>query len=160
MQDEDTAPDVYHKIIWEYPPKHPSRCPKVFHNNQDPNDDTMPYYICISSFLPRTSMFKFEVSGENQLKFLNAYNEKLEEILDGKEQSELKNIGYQLPCSGDSGSGHWMYDSEKNKRALVAITSHSASDTETGKYCGVATHSLITTYPSVLQWIKRYSEIL
>ena len=116
--------------------------------------------ICISSFLPPTSMFRFEVTEENQFEFLNAYIEKLEENLDGIEQSELKNIGYQLPCSGDSGSWHWMYDSKEHKRAIVAITSYSASETESGKYCGVATHGLIAAYPSVLQWTKRYSKIL
>ena len=53
----------------------------------------------MSSFLPQTSIFEFKESEENQLDFLNAYNEKLEESLDVKEQSELKNIEYQLPWS-------------------------------------------------------------
>ena len=51
----------------------------------------------MSSFLPQTSIFEFKESEENQLDFLNAYNEKLEESLDVKEQYELKIIEYQLP---------------------------------------------------------------
>ena len=56
--------------------------------------------MIMSSFLPQTSIFEFKESEENQLDFLNAYNEKLDESLDVKEQSELKNIEYQLPWSG------------------------------------------------------------
>ena len=63
-----------------------------------------------------------------------------------------------MPCKGDSGSGHWMYDSRTKKRALVAVNSHSIQNPKTN-YCGAPNHNLLTTHPNVLKWIKRYSNI-
>ena len=160
MQTQDTSSSIYHKMVYQYPPERPTNCPDSFYNNPDPNLITKPYYLCMASFLPQTSVFRFKRGRENNLVFQNADKENIEDTFGSISNYERKHIGYQQHCPGDSGSGHWMYDSKENKRALVGITSHSASDTETGKYCGVATHSLITTYPSVLQWIKRYSKIL
>ena len=69
MQAPQTTPSIYHKMVWEYPPKQPTRCPDVFYNNPDPNQNTKPYYICMSSFLPQTSVFKFKRDGNTKLKF-------------------------------------------------------------------------------------------
>ena len=42
MQAPQTTPSIYHKMVWEYPPKQPTRCPYVFYNNPDPNQNTKP----------------------------------------------------------------------------------------------------------------------
>ena len=141
MNDQDTKPDIYHKMIWEFPFKQPSRS----------RVEKEPYYIAISSFLPQTSVFEFNRDGKDKLKFSDAYKEKMKDALNLK---NFYSIGFQLPCKGDSGSGHWMTDSRHEQRALVAVTSHGDES-----YCGSAGHAILTSHPSVLQWIKRHSRI-
>ena len=144
MQVTDTEPKIYHKKVWEFPFKQTSRCGQT----------AADYYLCISSILPKTSVFMFERGGWDKLKFLDADREAIEDSFDATNKYTEEDLGFQLPCEGDSGSGHWMYNSIQDKRVLVAITSHS-----THKYCGSPTRVLLTTYPSVIQWIKRYSGI-
>ena len=62
--------------------------------------------------------------------------------------------GYTQPCKGDSGSGHWMRETNKNKRALVAINSFIYGD-----YCGFDSNAITTVHPRVLEWIKLHSHI-
>ena len=144
MQVTDTKPKIYHRMVWEFPFKQSPRC-KV---------STSDYYLCISSLLPQTSVFVFKRNGINKLKFLNVYKEKIEDSFDETNQNTKRQLGYQMTCKGDSGSGHWMYDSFNNQRALVAITSHNQ-----GKYCGAPSNVLLTTHPNILEWIKKYSGI-
>ena len=144
MQVERTEPLIYHKMVWVFPFKHPSRC-------GTPVND---YYLCISSILPRTSVFRFKRDGKGKLKFMDANKENIEDSFDATNKNTKENLGYQLPCKGDCGSGHWMYNSEEDRRALVAMSSHAI-----GEYCGAPSHVLLTTHPSVIQWIKRYSDI-
>ena len=82
------------------------------------------------------------------LRFLTAIKEKPEDI------GKSKYMGYQLPCKGDSGNAHWMYDSKEKKRAVIAVTTFSNE-----LVCGMDEHAMKTTYPSVLAWIKKYSGI-
>ena len=79
----------------------------------------------------------------------------MEDAFDGLSDVELLRIGYQQPCSGDSGSGNWMNNVPSGRRALVAVTSPSHGD----EFCGVASYSVLTTHPNVLRWIKAYSNI-
>ena len=142
-------------MVWEYPFKLAPRCYGNVHNNPDPRKNTKPYYICTASFLPQTIVLKFKKDGKSKLKFSDVYNEKIEDTFDVNDAQTMKERGYQLPCKGDSGSGHWMYASSENKRAaLVAIGSHTQ-----GEFCGDNIHNLLTTYPTILKWIKTYSGI-
>ena len=95
----------------------------------------------------------------NKLTFENADKEKIEDTFSSLSSYDRKQIGYQQHCQGDSGSGHWMYDSKEKRRALVAISSHAPSDARNGVFCGIPTHNLLTTYPSILRWIKKWSRI-
>ena len=146
-------------MVWQYPSELPRNCPDSYYNNKDPDKNTKPYYMCTPSFLPQTSVFRFTADGNNKLQFENAYKEKIEDTFDSITNNDQKLIGYQNQCSGDSGSGHWMYDSTKKKRALVAIQSHTPSSARLGLFCGLPTHNLLTTHPDILQWIKIWSEI-
>ena len=144
MHVQDTTPLIYHRMVWKFPFKQSPRC------KEQVND----YYLCISSVLPQTSIFMFKRNGRNKLKFLDAYRENIEDSFDATKEYLKEDLGFQLPCEGDSGAGHWMYNSYQDKRVLVAITSH-----QTAWYCGAPLVVLQTAYPSVLQWIKRYSDI-
>jgi len=150
---------VYHKMVWQYPSQQPTNCPDIYYNDKDPEKNTKPYYMCTASFLPQTSVLRFKRDGKTKLKFQNAYKENIEDTFDSISNDDQKLIGYQHPCSGDSGSGHWMYDSTEKKRALVAISSHLPSTPRLGLFCGSPSHNLLTTYPNILQWIKKWSDI-
>ena len=155
MQVQIKRPSTYHMMVWEYPFKLPPRCYDNVHDNPDPSKNTKPYYLCTASFLPQTIVLKFKKAGKSKLKLSDVYNEKIEDTFDANDVQTMKERGYQLPCKADSGSGHWMYASSENKRAaLVAMVSHSQ-----GKFCGDSIHNLLTTYPTILKWIKTYSGI-
>ena len=98
--------------------------------------------------LPQTSVFRFKKNSDGSLRLLTAIKETPEDI------GKSKDIGHQLPCKGDSGSAHWMYNSKEEKRAVIAVTSFSNQEV-----CGMDEHLMKTTHPSVLAWIKKYSEI-
>ena len=73
-----------------------------------------PYMYCIRSYIPKTEIPVFEDNGNADLEFKEFEGE------DNEEQGNGNPIGYQLPCKGDSGSGHWI--TENNKAILVGIT--------------------------------------
>ena len=109
--------------------------------------------ICMSSFLPQTSVFKFKRDGNHILKLSDADIEKIEDTFDKLTDDDKKYIGYQLPCKGDSGAGHWMHDSREKRKGIVAITSHTKPSAGKVKFCGAPVHSLLTTHPTILGWI-------
>lgn len=150
MNSKDTKPAIYHKMIWEFPGNRGCRVPSQYREGRK----LEPWDLCVVSLLPQTSVFRLKRDGEGNLKLLFANKEKPEEIFDFERASKSSNIGHQLPCMGDSGAGHWMYDSKTKKRALIAITSYGY-----GQFCGNDEHAMKATYPSVLQWIKRHSGI-
>lgn len=159
MQKQATMPSIYHKMVYEYPSKQGTNCPNIFYSNPDPEQNTKPYYLCTASFLPQTSVFRFKRGRGNNLVFQNADKENIVDTFGSISNYERKHIGYQQHCPGDSGSGHWMYDSTEKRRALVAISSHVPSDARIGHFCGSPTHNLLITYPSILRWIKKWSGI-
>ena len=150
ITEPDPTPAIYHKMIWEFPGKRGSRCSSKDHDTIQYNED---WFLCIVSMLPQTSVFRFkknsnEINDGYSLRFLTAIKEKPEDI------GKSKYMGYQLPCKGDSGNAHWMYDSKEKKRAVIAVTTFSNE-----LVCGMDEHAMKTTYPSVLAWIKKYSGI-
>ena len=133
-----TEPQIYHEMVWQFPTHFPFRCDIDKH---DPAN-FKPWYICIVYKPPQTSVFQFKKTGRRKLKYCDA--DKYDPI----------RAGYQLPCKGDSGSGHFMKNSEGNKWALVALTSY-----DYGQFCGTESHLMTTVHPDVLSWIKEHSKI-
>ena len=140
--------DVYHKLIWEFPAKRKA-CPPEWTRDGRPGRMFQPWYLCFVSLLPQTSVFRFKKTREGNLRLLTVSKEKPEE-----EPSMTEYRQYQGTCDGDSGHGHWMYDSISKKRALIGITSFGAS-----MWCGFKLQVLKTTYPNILEWIKKHSGI-
>ena len=156
MQEEDSEPSIYHKMIWEFPFSRPTHC-SAWWQASIPNS----FYLCIVSSLPQTSVFQFvskkrTLRRNSKLKDMVIYKETPEQARPIKENIEERDfIGYQMTLKGDSGSPHWMYSSTKKRRALIGITSFG-SDTSREMF---ADHILLTTHPNVLKWIKRHSGI-
>ena len=134
----NTKPQIYHEMVWQFPTEFPFSCDSSPH---DP-DEFKPWYICIVYKPPQTSVFKFKKARFNKLKFCEP--DKYDPI----------KRGYQLPCKGDSGSGHFMRNSDERKWALVAINAYAR------QHCGADAHAITTVHPDVLNWIKYHSKIV
>ena len=61
-------------------------------------------------------------------------------------------------CSGDSGSGNWIYDSENQRASLVGITSHSLN-WDGPHECSEPSVVTSTTLPQFNNWIKKHAMI-
>ena len=134
-----TNPQIYHEMVWQFPTNFPFRCDFSPHEE---HKKFKPWYICIVYKPPQTSVFQFK-KGYKKLKFCEP------------DKEDPVKRGYQLPCKGDSGSGHFMRNSNEEKWALVAINSYKI-----GQYCGADAHAITTVHPDVLNWIKYHSKIV
>ena len=140
-----THPNIYHKMVWRFPPDAQASCKQQYIPGEPvPHDSRYfkPWYICLVSPAPSTSLFKFKVNLFGRLNFHSA------------DKEDTRESGYKQPCGGDSGSGHFMRETNKDKWALVAITSYGRGD-----YCGFDEHAMNTVHPRVLDWIKLHSHI-
>ena len=136
-----SIPNIYHKMVWEFPPNPPAGC-KILRLDSHDSRHFKPWYICIVSRAPSTSIFQFKENLFGTLNFRSA------------DKEDSAKSGYQLPCFGDSGSGHFMRETNEDKWALVAINSY-----QEGQYCGFDEHAITTVHPRVLEWIKLHSNI-
>ena len=141
-------------MIWEFPISRPTPC------RPDPMVEPFflphkPFFLCIAATLPQTSVFKF-VSEEDKLRkmVIDKETPQIARPHGIRVPTEKDYIVYQKTAAGDSGSPHWMYNSAKNKRGLVGITAHGSNANDK-----IGFHILITTHPTILQWIKRHSGI-
>ena len=143
----DTTPDKYHKMIWKVDPE---KC-RTSHLDKDGDDfSNFGWVVCVNSLLPLTHVSQFESDTSGNIKYLGQRKENPKDYLKG---IGAKKTGFQLPCRGDSGMGHWIYNEEKDIYALVGITSMGT------EACGYGSHMIKTTWTSILEWIKRHSEI-
>ena len=144
-----TTPEIYHEMVWKPDALFPRRC-------FDKDGDYRPWVMCINTLLPETSVFQFKLDQRGELNLYDVSREKPIEYLPRDE-----NVGYQKPCKGDSGSGHWTFDTIREKAALVGITSFSGDIRKLETLvCGHSSHILKTTWPAFLKWIKQHSEIV
>lgn len=98
------------------------------------------YMFCVRPWIPKTVIPVFEDKGNGDLEF---------KVFEGEENEGQDNgeaIGYQLPCKGDSGSGHWI--TQSNKAILVGISSTGSS------VCGGTSQMHATFDKIVLDFIK------
>ena len=144
-QSGSTSPNYYHKMVWGFPRVAPAKCKLPYIRGRPiPHDSNYfkPWYICVVSPAPSTSVFTFKENPFGRLNFRSA------------EKEDTTESGYKQPCFGDSGSGHFMRETKKKKWALVAIHSYGMGD-----YCGFDSHAITTAHPRVLEWIKLHSHI-
>jgi len=148
------TPAKYHKMNWKVVSPVGCRTP---HFPLPPSHFPKGWIVCEKTILPDTHTFQFTrniVSGD--LKYEAVRREKplgKEGYLLGTEGHLKDKIGYQHTCAGDSGAGHWIFDEEKQKAALVGTVSWGQG------LCGYSNHMITTTWPFILEWIKRHSGI-
>ena len=141
---EKSRPDVYQKMYWEIDEtKHPHDC--IFANSEK-----APWRLCSKSSLPTITISMFHTDSDGNLEFKGSRQEKKEDY------ANHVDWGFQQTCMGDSGGGHWTFDSTEKRGTLIAVTIGSASEYT---YCSSPTIVTKITYPSILHWIKRHAKI-
>ena len=117
------------------------------------NPDFQPTHeVCMKSELPQAKIGKFnEETSTGDLKLISF--DKEPNHRHGADITHT-NTSYIKTCSGDSGSGHFMRNSDERKWALVAINSYAR------QHCGADAHAITTVHPDVLNWIKYHSKIV
>ena len=117
---------------WKIDPKYQVRC-----RNEAGHEQYPEHVLCVQSLLPETKVAIVHDTGKEL---------RANDIHFRHEKPLETDIGYQLPCKGDSGYGHWISDGEKS--LLVGITT-----TQT-RFCGYGAHIQRIADSHILQWIK------
>ena len=131
-------PDKYQKMVWVLNPKDERKC-RLERRGQFPQP--VDYYTCVKSHLPKIFKAKIKLNSDHNP----------EEIDFVTEKQHAGAGGFQHPCSGDSGAGHWIQ--KDGKAILVGIHIHS-----TKNKCGDSSHMLITTDSIVMRFIRGFAE--
>ena len=141
---ENLRPDVYQKMAWEIDETKPhDHCIwSVF--------EEAPWYLCTKSSLPTITISMFHADGEGNLEYKGSRQEKKEDY------AKHLDWGFQQTCYGDSGAGHWSFDSTKTRGILIAITSMSGLE---DSWCSSPSVVTKITNPSIQSWIKKHAKI-
>ena len=142
----DTAPDIYRKMSWIVDSKDPQKC--INHLKEVDKIGS----ICVKPLLPTILIPQFTLDEKENLHYYINYQE------EPKDYANHKEFGYQEMCSGDSGSGNWIYDSENQRASLVGITSHSLN-WDGPHECSGPSVVTSTTLPQFNNWIKKHAMI-
>ena len=138
-----TAPDEYHKMVWKVDSDNPQKCMEHY------KDDSRKIgSICVKQLLPTISAPQFTLDQTETLRFYMNYQQTPDSY------AKVDEWGTQLPCKGDSGSGHWIYDSVNQRSSLVGMTSRNL-----GHGCGAPAIITDTTLPQFNNWIKKHAKI-
>ena len=141
---KNLLPDVYQKMAWEIDETKPhDHCILL-------DSEKAPWLLCSKSSLPTITISMFHADGEGNLEYKGSRQEKKEDY--------AKHIdwGFQQTCYGDSGAGHWSFDSTETRGILVGVTVGSGL-----QYPWCSAPSMVTkiTYPSIQSWIKKHAKI-
>ena len=64
--------------------------------------------------------------------------------------------GLQQTCLGDSGGGHWTFNTKEKRATLIAITTMSGLEDQ---WCSSPSVVTKLTHPSIQNWIKKHAKI-
>ena len=127
-------------MTWSIKDLH-SHKPKVCNSANCP----LPYIACMQSIFPKTPTIKIKYKDKNAEERLNTEFQ----IVNVDPLPDLGNIGTQMPSLGDSGSGHWIIntESEPSRAVLVAMSTQ-------GTKLAMGTQVQLTTHKTILNFIK------
>ena len=114
-----------------------------------------PFITCIKSHLQKNVRVIIRYDKEEKL---DLTNDKI--IFDYEDQEENDVDGYQLPCKGDSGAGHWVeqgmaHDKRWNRAVLVGIMTHGSGTNR----CGIYAHMQKTIDSVIHHFIKEMAKL-
>ena len=143
---QDTSPNIYHKMSWIVDSKDPQKCEK------DLKEADKIGSICVKPLLPTILIPQFTLDENENLHYYIINKEEPNDYAKDKE------FGYQEMCSGDSGSGNWIYDPENQRASLVGVTSHGLNWGGPHECSGPSVITS-TTLPQLSNWIKKHAGI-
>ena len=132
---------------WKFDTNIKTRC--------DSDHQMAPYIFCVRSYIPKTEIPVFEDKGNGDLEFTKFDEE------DNEGQDIQIPIRYQLPCKGDSGSSHWVVNTNIDRAVVIGMSSFSGDYRRSETIiCGHSAHIVKTTWPPFLHWIKKHAGIV
>ena len=145
---EESLPDVYQKMAWEIDKTKPhDHCIEL-------DSEKAPWYLCTKSSLPTITISIFQTNDDGNLEYQGSRQEKQEDY------AKHVNWGFQQLCPGDSGAGHWSFDSTETRGILIAVSSKSVGNTlSEDPWCGSPSVVTNVAYPLIHSWIKKHAKI-
>lgn len=145
-------PDVYHRSIWKVDYRKVDKSTIVENHCADSEYDKAEFVVCSQSILPTIKSYVFHRNQDGSLR--------LSEIEKMKQEDYAGlHPGFQQTCGGDSGSGHWVLNSNERRHVLVSTTFAKARIAD-GNWCGLQGIQIKTTWPPIHRWIKKHSNII
>ena len=125
-------------MVWVHDPKDERKCR---FENSGKTVQLADYYTCVKSHLPK--ILKAKITLNSDLK--------TQEIEFETEKQHEQAGGFQHPCKGDSGAGHWIQ--KDGKAILVGIYVIS-----TPTMCGDYSHIIRTTDAYIMRFIREFAQ--
>ena len=134
---------------WKFGPKTPGIC----HLNDWPDVFWMPhFYSCIRTYHDDAEVWTF--TQKTNMNFANNIKVSFEKY--PPDPDPMDSAGYQLPCRGDSGGGHWMPGewvsmvSGTRRQVLIGVSVSGY------KQCGKSAYMENLNSKEALRWIKSH----
>ena len=136
--------DPYHVMHWKFGPKTPGICALGSWKSVY----TLPYfYACESTYPEKAEVWTF--TQKKDMEFANHIKVSFEKY--PPDPNWLDHTGYQLPCVGDSGGGHWRTGGEEATRQVL-IGIHVTGDFQ----CGKSGYMEKINNKEAIRWIKSH----
>ena len=143
---QKSLPNVYHKMNWKVDSS------EVIDNYCLPARERAQWQLCLKSTIPMITIAQFEMKEDGTVK--HSENTK-REIPDGPPALPHIKSGWQQFCEGDSGGGHWTFNSKEKRATLVGVSCQISGD-----WCGSPSVIEKMTHPSIQNWVKMHAGIL
>ena len=136
-------PDIHHKMKWKIDPS------KSEHFCFSDPQDHAQWIVCPTSILPTIKTHKFHMNDDGSLTFKG---------IERKNQNEYapRHAGFIQGCPGDSGSGHWIFNSNEERHVFVGVF---YGRDETKNWCGYPSAVSKLTHEKIHSWIKLHALI-
>ena len=141
---ENNLPDIYQKMKWQVDStKSEDACIEL-------DSAKAQWHLCIKSIKPTITISRFEMKSEEALEYVGNYQ------LEENDYAHHVEWGLQQTCLGDSGGGHWTFNTKEKRATLIAITTMSGLEDQ---WCSSPSVVTKLIYPSIQNWIKKHAKI-
>ena len=141
---EHLLPEIYQKMTWEVDDK------KSQDHCIELESARAPWFLCTKSSVPSVTISYFHMKNDGNLKYIGNFQRSQ------KNFNHYFKSGFQQTCPGDSGGGHWNFNSKRKRATLIGITSMSGLEYP---WCSSPSVIVKLTYPSIQNWIKKHAKI-
>ena len=137
-------------MVWKYDVK------KICGDTDLRKRPRQPYVICIKSHLKLNK--RATITYGEMLDRKGTIKPRADYEFTKEDPTVIGKQGYQMPCEGDAGAGHWVeqgiaFGKRIDKAVLVGITTNTPTNR-----CGKYAHMQKTIHSEILDFIKEMAE--